>query len=131
MRNFSMKKFGTPMRAGPGVASDTVGLSSVGEPSTLRVGLDSSTLGSVSFSAFFSNSPVKASVLGSSVSGSLCVGVWLRPFLPPPLFPRAGEEVLGDLSSAGGSPGLGVGVGVLLGGASVAEGVGVAGGAVG
>ena len=43
MRNFSMKKFGTPMRAGPGVASETVGLSSVGEPSVLRVGLDSST----------------------------------------------------------------------------------------
>src|SRR5215217_1251277 len=43
MRNFSMKKFGTPMRAAPGVAIETVGLSSVGEPSVLRVGFERST----------------------------------------------------------------------------------------
>ena len=49
MRNFSMKKFGTPMRAGPGVASESVGLSSVGEPSVWRVGL----LRSTCFLAFF------------------------------------------------------------------------------
>ena len=43
MRNFSMKKLGTPMRAAPGSASETVGFSSVGEPSVWRVGLSRST----------------------------------------------------------------------------------------
>src|SRR5262245_650014 len=38
MRNFSMKKFGTPMRAGPGWESEIGGLSSDGEPSVLTVG---------------------------------------------------------------------------------------------
>ena len=38
MRNLSMKKFGTPMRAGPGWESENVGLSSDGEPSVLTVG---------------------------------------------------------------------------------------------
>ena len=33
MRNLSMKKFGTPTAAGPGVASDTVGLVGAGLPS--------------------------------------------------------------------------------------------------
>ena len=32
-----MKKFGTPIGAGPGVASEKVGLSSVGVPSLARV----------------------------------------------------------------------------------------------
>src|SRR3954452_6220666 len=38
MRNFSMKKFGTPMGAGPGWATEIVGFSSDGEPSVLTVG---------------------------------------------------------------------------------------------
>ena len=33
MRNFSMKKFGTPIAAGPGWASEKLGLSTVGAPS--------------------------------------------------------------------------------------------------
>ena len=33
MRNLSMKKFGTPIGAGPGSASESVGLPSVGWPS--------------------------------------------------------------------------------------------------
>ena len=32
MRNLSMKKFGTPIAAGPGVASETVGLLGAGVP---------------------------------------------------------------------------------------------------
>src|SRR4051794_22738665 len=36
MRNFSMKKFGMPIGAAPGWASEKPGLSSVGEPSALR-----------------------------------------------------------------------------------------------
>jgi hypothetical protein len=36
MRNLSMKKFGTPIGAAPGIASEKVGLSSVGEPSGAR-----------------------------------------------------------------------------------------------
>src|SRR5215213_3297541 len=36
MRNLSMKKFGTPIGAAPGVASEKVGLLSVGAPSTAR-----------------------------------------------------------------------------------------------
>ena len=37
MRNFSMKKFGTPIGAGPRSAIETVGLSSVGVPSASRI----------------------------------------------------------------------------------------------
>src|SRR4051812_9333587 len=36
MRNFSMKKFGTPGSAGPGVATERVGSLGVGVPSGLR-----------------------------------------------------------------------------------------------
>ena len=32
MRNFSMKKFGTPIGAGPGVASEKLGFDGVGTP---------------------------------------------------------------------------------------------------
>jgi len=32
IRNWSMKKFGTPIGAGPGVASEKVGFSGVGTP---------------------------------------------------------------------------------------------------
>src|SRR3954451_18597001 len=35
MRNLSMKKFGTPIRAGPGMASEKVGFEGAGEPSGL------------------------------------------------------------------------------------------------
>src|SRR5690242_8279116 len=38
MRNFSMKKFGTPGSAGPGVATERVGSLGVGVPSGLRTG---------------------------------------------------------------------------------------------
>ena len=36
MRNLSMKKFGTPIGAAPGMASDVDGLSIVGTPPALR-----------------------------------------------------------------------------------------------
>src|SRR3954452_15795709 len=36
MRNFSMKKFGTPIAAGPGWASEKDGLEAVGVPSGVR-----------------------------------------------------------------------------------------------
>src|SRR3954454_9725304 len=36
MRNFSMKKFGTPIAAGPGWASEKDGLDAVGVPSGVR-----------------------------------------------------------------------------------------------
>ena len=36
MRNLSMKKFGTPIAAGPGMASDVVGFCRVGTPWSLR-----------------------------------------------------------------------------------------------
>ena len=39
MRNLSMKKFGTPIGAAPGIASEKVGLSSVGAPSAARPGV--------------------------------------------------------------------------------------------
>ena len=38
MRNLSMKKFGTPIGAAPGSASEKLGLSCVGAPSTVRPG---------------------------------------------------------------------------------------------
>src|SRR3954447_13588653 len=38
MRNLSMKKFGTPIGAGPGRASEKVGLAGVGTPSVARAG---------------------------------------------------------------------------------------------
>ena len=102
MRNFSMKKFGTPMRAGPGVASETVGLSSVGDPSVLRVGFASSTFFFVSL-VIFSSSPVSDSAFGSRVLGSVCAGDSFLPSppdLPPPLFPRAGARELSPLWSS-------------------------------
>ena len=37
MRNFSMKKFGTPIGAGPGRAREKVGLSGVGAPPGVEV----------------------------------------------------------------------------------------------
>ncbi len=46
MRNLSMKKFGTPIGAAPGSASDVVGLASVGTPSALR---SADALSSLSF----------------------------------------------------------------------------------
>src|SRR3954452_3697751 len=36
MRNFSMKKFGTPIGAGPGTATESVGLVGVGTPCAVR-----------------------------------------------------------------------------------------------
>ena len=41
MRNLSMKKFGTPIGAGPSAAIDVVGLATVGTPCALRSGLGS------------------------------------------------------------------------------------------
>ena len=38
MRNLSMKKFGTPIGAAPGIASEKLGLPSVGVPSSARPG---------------------------------------------------------------------------------------------
>src|SRR5213596_3266963 len=38
MRNFSMKKFGTPTRAAPGSASENVGLLGVGAPPVVVCG---------------------------------------------------------------------------------------------
>src|SRR3954468_346280 len=40
IRNLSMKKFGTPIGAAPGRASEKVGLAVVGAPSVARPGLD-------------------------------------------------------------------------------------------
>ncbi len=38
MRNFSMKKFGTPIGAGPGVASEKLGFAGVGMPLGWKAG---------------------------------------------------------------------------------------------
>ena len=38
MRNFSMKKFGTPIGAGPGVESEKLGLAGVGMPFDRKAG---------------------------------------------------------------------------------------------
>ena len=38
IRNFSMKKFGTPIGAGPGIATDSVGFVVVGTPCGVRSG---------------------------------------------------------------------------------------------
>src|ERR687890_1546044 len=48
MRNFSMKKFGTPGRAGPGVETEYDGSAGAGEPSGLRCGCAGSTVGASS-----------------------------------------------------------------------------------
>ena len=55
MRNLSMKKFGTPIGAGPGSASESVGLLTVGWPSGWRRPASCSAL-SVASLAFFSAS---------------------------------------------------------------------------
>src|SRR3954451_8515275 len=56
MRNLSMKKFGTPMGAGPGRASDRVGLAGVGWPSGWRRPLATSLALSAASLAFCSAS---------------------------------------------------------------------------
>src|SRR3954453_305190 len=53
MRNLSMKKFGTPIRAGPGVASEKVGFVGAGEPSVLfRRGVGTTTGGDFGVAGF-------------------------------------------------------------------------------
>ena len=83
------------MRAAPGVASETVGLSSVGEPSVLRVGLERSTR---FLARFFvcSSAPVSDSAFGSSAPSP-------RSRLPPPPSPLAwfGAVGLGRRGVAG------------------------------
>ena len=135
MRNFSMKKFGTPIRAAPGVASETVGLSSVGEPSALRVGLERSTRFlaclvafssvPVSDSAFGRSAPSPPPVLRSRVPPPLplsrlgAAGVGAAP-LPDPSSPGCWFAGLGSFAGAG-AAGAGGGVGTAVG-----RGVGVA-----
>ena len=107
MRNFSMKKFGTPGRAGPGVATDTVGFSSVGDPSVLRVGLSWSTCLSVSLSlsgCSASSSPSRASVFSAGLSffclaffflASVCSSRARVVPSPAPTFPPAAGVSVG------------------------------------
>src|SRR4051812_15645565 len=83
MRNFSMKKLGTPMRAGPGCASEIVGFWSVGEPSRLRVGVAES-----GFAAPRSTLPTSDSAFAPPVGGARCGGAGVRTV--PPL--RLGAE---------------------------------------
>src|SRR6476469_6330777 len=52
MRNLSMKKFGTPIGAAPGVLSEKVGLLSEGEPSGLRPGAALATWSATCFARF-------------------------------------------------------------------------------
>src|SRR3954468_3452245 len=142
MRNFSMKKFGTPMRAGPGLATEIVGFSSDGEPSVLTVGFVGS--GVLVRSTF----PTRVSPLASTAW--LPVAGGLRPPAPgvltgagedePPEDGRsepgagvdgAGADGVPGVGSgrpgvATGRPGLGVGVGVRVGvGVGVRVGVGI------
>ena len=85
MRNFSMKKFGTPIRAAPGVASETVGLSRVGDPSVLRVGFERSTRFLARSGVACSSVPLRASEFGLTAPSSPTIGVFSSPFEPLPL----------------------------------------------
>src|SRR3954451_1220800 len=81
MRNLSMKKFGTPMRAGPGVASEKVGLAAFGEPSAFSPGTAPATSLTLSFAR-----PAPARTLESArLTGfsSACTGAAVEPFPPP------------------------------------------------
>ena len=129
-----MKKLGTPMRAAPGSASETVGFSSVGEPSVLRVGFSVSgvdaplSLDLLSRSSFFSSSlPSRTSPLSSAPPTTL-PGFGFPPPMLPWFPPPPPPPVLPALSPLPMFPGVGVavtdGAGVCVGDA-VAVGVGV------
>src|SRR6185369_5090249 len=85
MRNLLMKKFGTPIRAGPGVDSEYVGLAGLGEPSGL-VPVEEST---VSLALSFAR-PAPERTLPSArltaFSSGVGTWVWVEP-LPPPELP--------------------------------------------
>src|SRR5919198_3640024 len=84
MRNFSMKKFGTPMRAGPGWASEIVGFASEGEPSVLTVGFFGSGV------LARSTLPTSDLLLASTVCSPVFGGVRVPP--APGVFTGAGED---------------------------------------
>ena len=130
MRNLSMKKFGTPMRAGPGVDSEKVGLAGVGEPS----GFVARSAASLTLSR--ARPHARAQVAVGPVDGALVAGVdrraaWScrcrRPRCrrrppPPPLSPppccvagradRASGTSTSGRSTSGTSTGGTVGSGV-------------------
>src|SRR3954454_22809422 len=128
MRNFSMKKLGTPMRAGPGCASESVGFWSVGEPSELRVGFAGSGV------AARWTLPASDSALASAGCEAPAVGDGVRTVPPPrlgaePPFDDVFWPPAREWSGVAEGDGLGDGVAVRVGegwGAGVAPGVGVA-----
>src|SRR5919108_6556565 len=84
-----MKKFGTPIRAGPGVASEYVGLAGVGEPSGFCVGGTasdvSSTLSRARPTAERTLRSARLTALSSPVpTGESCVDPFPPPVLVPP-----------------------------------------------
>ena len=81
MRNLSMKKFGTPIGAAPGSASENVGLSRVGLPSTARPG------SGLCLPVRRSSSPARSSVRSPARE------LWLRLW-------RTGPERPGALTSS-------------------------------
>ena len=110
MRNFSMKKFGTPGSAGPGVATERVGSLGVGVPSGLRAG----GAAGVAVAAGRRSSPERTWALPRRFPRARCCCA-----APPP--PSAG--------AVGTAVGVAVAAGVCVGsavGAGVSVGVGVA-----
>ena len=125
-----MKKFGTPMRAGPGSASEKVGFAAVGEPSGFSAGGAASSTGlrtlSLARPTPESRLPLARLTGFSSADGRSCVEPSPASVLPPPapefplpLFPPP------PFGSSGVSSGVGTGLSGVLTGEAVGVGVGV------
>src|SRR3954454_16348003 len=79
-----MKKFGTPIRAGPGVDSEYVGLAAFGEPSGLVPVVESTVSLTLSFARPTPERPWPSARWTALSSGvGTCVGV--EPLPPPEL----------------------------------------------
>jgi hypothetical protein len=115
MRNLSMKKFGTPIGAGPGRPCEKVGLAAVGTPSPWRIAVASGWSSALAFSAS----------LVSPVALRLTVPVVFWPCWPP-------AETVGPPSVAVGTePSVGAGVAELGAGGAAGAVLVSAGGAPG
>src|SRR4051794_27531729 len=130
MRNFSMNKLGTPMRAAPGCASEIVGFWSVGEPSVLRVGFDGSGVAArltlPTCDSAFASTVGEAPVGADGVCTLLPLRFGVEPLWDELSFPPAAGEADGEGLGEGEGLGDGVAVWVGEGTAGVAPGVAVA-----
>src|SRR2546423_2521064 len=102
MRNFSMKKFGTPIPAAPGWAREKVGLARAGEPSGLTLGTDVRRFA-------FRGLAFRGAAVGHGGAGLALVSGAAEVEPAPPgasrAVPVAGRRELAPARAGGGGPG--------------------------